>query len=185
MARTSFISAAVLVSSVIAGCGSGDKRSAQVAEPPPPALEPAPAPPPEPPAQPRAEVRETTVTGVFVDPTIASACGITPPKAFFEFDAAKVQQSDRDTLRAVAQCLSSGPLKGQALRVVGHADPRGPDEYNQKLGKSRAESVAEYLSNQGVERGKINTLSRGEEMATGTDEHGWAYDRRVDIRLAK
>lgn len=182
MARTSLISAAVIVSSVIAGCGSEDKRSAQVAEPPPPALEPAPL---EPPAQPRAEAREATVTGVMIDPTIASACGIAPPKAFFEFDAAKVQQVDQDTLRAVAQCLSSGPLKGQALRVVGHADPRGPDEYNQKLGKSRAESVAEYLSNQGVERGKINTLSRGEEIATGTDEHGWAYDRRVDIRLAK
>ncbi|HEU4533406.1 MAG TPA: OmpA family protein [Polyangiaceae bacterium] len=164
----------------LAACGSEEKRPPEPPAPLP-AVEPAPA------AQPAPQeiVREITVTGIMLDPTIANTCGIQPPKAFFEFDAAKVQQSDQETLRAVATCLSSGPLKGQSVRVVGHADPRGPDEYNQKLGKSRADSVAEYLTSKGVERGKVNVDSRGEQMATGTADRGWSHDRRVDIRLAK
>lgn len=180
MFQRSLTSLAVSSLLALAACGSDEKHANA---PTPPVTRP--APPAEAPAQPQAVVRHVTVTGVWLDPTIANACGIQPPKAFFEYDSAGVQQADQETLTAVAQCLSSGPLKGQALKVVGHADPRGLDEYNQQLGKSRADSVAEYLTTKGIERAKVNVDSRGEQMATGTDERGWAYDRRVDIRLAK
>ncbi|HEU4407087.1 MAG TPA: OmpA family protein [Polyangiaceae bacterium] len=181
MNQRAFTAVATSALLALAACGSDEKRANS--PPTPPAA--APAPQAEPPAQPQPTVTRVTVTGVWLDPTIATACGIQPPKAFFEYDSAGVQRADQETLDAVARCLKSGPLKGRALQVVGHADPRGPDEYNKQLGKTRADSVAEYLTNQGVERGKLNVDSRGEQMATGTDEHGWSYDRRVDIRLAK
>jgi OmpA-OmpF porin, OOP family len=74
-------------------------------------------------------------------------------------------------------------IRGLTLGVVGHADARGTDEHNQKLGQSRAESVSKYLSGKGMPAPEMGTESRGEQDATGTDEIGMAFDRRVDIRL--
>jgi outer membrane protein OmpA-like peptidoglycan-associated protein len=124
-----------------------------------------------------------SVTGVTLDPSIASACGIAAPNAFFEFDSAQIESQNEGTLYGVARCLSEGPLKGQRIEIVGHTDPRGTDEYNYQLGKSRAQSVSEYLSSHGVNQGNLSVVSYGESLSSATDERGWAYERRVDIRL--
>ena len=132
-----------------------------------------------------AKDRSLSVTGVNIDPSLLSACGIPSANAFFEFDSAQVKTDDQNTLHLVGQCLSTGPLQGQRIEIVGHTDPRGTDEYNYQLGKSRAQSVSEYLSGHGVSAGNISITSYGESMASATDELGWSYERRVDIRLAK
>jgi peptidoglycan-associated lipoprotein len=132
-----------------------------------------------------AKDRSLSVTGVNIDPSLLSACGIPSANAFFEFDSAQVKTDDQNTLHLVAQCLASGPLMGQKVEIVGHTDPRGTDEYNYQLGKSRAQSVSEYLSGRGVGAGNVSVTSYGESMSSATDERGWAYERRVDIRLAK
>jgi len=126
--------------------------------------------------------------GVTVSDDIQKACNIDfgnvdrAPK--FDFDQANLDSSDRDVLRQVAQCLTTGPLKGQALRLVGRADPRGEEEYNMALGSSRASSVRSYLSQLGVDSNKIATTSRGKLDATGSDDSSWRLDRRVDILLS-
>ena len=51
------------------------------------------------------------------------------------------------------------------------------------LGDNRAEAVKAYLVGLGVSGDKIRTSSRGELDASGTDEAGWAIDRRVDIEV--
>jgi len=76
-------------------------------------------------------------------------------------------------------------MKGRKLSIVGHADPRGTDEYNMKLGESRADSVEKYLEREGVGSEFMTTESKGKREATGVDESGWAYDRRVEIKLVK
>jgi peptidoglycan-associated lipoprotein len=85
----------------------------------------------------------------------------------------------------VARCFTSGPLKGRILKVVGHADPRGETEYNFVLGNSRADAVGGFLRSKGMDNAKVATTSRGELDATGTDESGWARDRRVDLLLGQ
>jgi peptidoglycan-associated lipoprotein len=128
-----------------------------------------------------AKDRSFSVTGVNIDPSLLSACGIPSANAFFELDSAQVKADDQNTLHLVGQCLSSGALQGKRIEIVGHTDPRGTDEYNYQLGKSRAQSVSEYLSG----HGNISVTSYGESMSSATDERGWSYERRVDIRLAK
>ena len=103
----------------------------------------------------------------------------------FDFDRAELTSQDRDVLNQVAKCVTTGPLKGQKLELVGRADPRGETEYNLVLGGSRASSVGSYLKGLGVDGSKVIETSRGELDATGTDEETWAKDRRVDIGLAK
>ena len=134
-----------------------------------------------PPARP-AE-RPFTLTAISVERRILQTCNIEGPKAYFDFDEANLTVSDEAALDQVAKCFASGPLKGKQMKIVGHTDPRGSDEYNQKLGKSRAQSVSSYLSDKGVPTPEMSTESRGEQDATGSDEIGWAYDRRVDIRV--
>lgn len=165
---------ALVCTTTALGCGSSAPPVMAPAPSPPMAAAPAPAPPPE---------ASSTTTGVYLDPTIASACGIEQPKAFFEFDSARLEAGAG--LDSVATCFSSGPLKGKSMEIVGRADPRGGDEYNKQLGRSRAESVSAYLSSKGLGNEMMTVRSTGEEKAAGTDENGWAYDRRVDVRLAK
>lgn len=127
--------------------------------------------------------RSLTVSGVYLDADLASACNITTPKAFFEFDSADLNTPANDTLRDVATCLTTGPLSGRTIELVGHTDPRGTDEYNRQLGKSRAESVRDYLQIQGVPQSSLNARSVGEQGTDPNDASEWPFDRRVDIRL--
>jgi peptidoglycan-associated lipoprotein len=120
---------------------------------------------------------------VAISEEIRRACGIADQDAYFAFDSSTILTMDVAPLSAVARCFSAGPLKGRSMRLVGHADPRGSSEYNLTLGQGRADSVQGYLDRHGVERSRIGTTSRGAIDATGTDESGWAHDRRVDVML--
>ena len=101
----------------------------------------------------------------------------------FDYDRSELSTSDRDVLAKIARCLTSGPLKGRGLKLVGRADARGEPEYNLGLGEHRADSVKHYLSELGVDTRRISETSRGELDATGRDEATWRRDRRVDVLL--
>lgn len=122
-----------------------------------------------------------------VSDDLAAKCGLkfnsvsSAPK--FGFDDIQLEQQDRDVLQSVATCLTSGPLKGRTVTLVGRADPRGTDEYNLALGHKRAQSVGTYLTHLGVQQGQLAMTTRGATEANGTDESGWKNDRRVDLTL--
>ena len=124
---------------------------------------------------------------VSVSEELAAACRLhfndvnDAPK--FDFDISKVGPQDSDILKQIAACVTTGPLAGRALDLVGRADPRGEVDYNLALGDRRATSVRQYLAGLGVDDAKLAESSRGNRDATGTDESGWQRDRRVDILL--
>jgi peptidoglycan-associated lipoprotein len=115
---------------------------------------------------------------------IKRACGLTETEARFAYNSANVRDSDRAVMKKLAECFTTGPLKGRTMRLVGHADPRGEAEYNMVLGGRRADNVAGALTREGLPQNQVTTTSRGELDARGTDEDSWAKDRRVDIHLA-
>lgn len=118
---------------------------------------------------------------------IVQMCGIKPtpsgssPK--FAFDRADLSDDDHRVLQQLATCMRSGPLQGKSVELIGRADSRGTEEYNLALGSRRASSVSDYLQSLGVDKSFLPQTSRGALDATGTDETGWANDRRVDIML--
>lgn len=165
---------------VALACG-GDKPRPAVAQTPPPA-----------------EVPSTTNTtsannsdkmAVNVDSDIVKACNLKfenlddAPK--FDYNSDELTPGEKQVLEAIAKCLTTGPLKGRAVDLVGRADPRGESEYNMTLGAKRARQVHNFLGGLGVPNDKLKDTSRGELDATGKDEEGWRKDRRVDVRLAK
>ncbi len=126
---------------------------------------------------------------VNVDADIIKACNLNfsnieeAPK--FDYDQETLTSGEKTVLEAIAKCLTTGPLKGRAVDLVGRADPRGETEYNMTLGAKRARSVHSFLGGLGVSADKLHDTSRGELDAKGTDEEGWRKDRRVDVRLSK
>jgi len=114
---------------------------------------------------------------------IRKACGLSDSEAYFAFDSAHVRPADQKVLKKLADCFSTGALKGREMRLVGHADPRGSADYNLTLGGKRADNVKAVIVTQGLVAKKVATTSRGAMDATGTDESSWAKDRRVDVTL--
>ena len=114
---------------------------------------------------------------------IRKACGLSDSEAYFAFDSAHVRPEDQKILKKLADCFSTGALKGREMRLVGHADPRGSSDYNMLLGGRRADNVKTVIVNQGLATKKVATTSRGAMDATGADETSWAKDRRVDVTL--
>lgn len=117
---------------------------------------------------------------------LAQACGIqantdVPPN--FDYNKAELAPEDRSILEKVATCLTTGPLKGRGLDLIGRADPRGTQEYNMGLGARRASAVGDYLRRLGVKPPQLAESTKGDLEATGTNEESWAKDRRVDLTL--
>jgi peptidoglycan-associated lipoprotein len=125
-----------------------------------------------------------TQSSIQIDDKIIKLCGDLP-QAHFDFDSSQVQPDAANALDKLAQCFISGPGKGKSLLITGSTDPRGETEYNLALGGRRAGSVSDFLAKKGMEQGHLKTNSNGEFGATGTDEAGWAKDRKVEITLAE
>jgi peptidoglycan-associated lipoprotein len=130
------------------------------------------------------DVASPTTGSIHIDDKITKLCGDLP-ETHFAFDSADVGPSAGSLLDPLARCFLTGPAKGKGLRLVGHADPRGETEYNFALGMKRASSVAKYLVGKGMDKGHVEPTSKGELEATGTDEAGWARDRKVEIYLSE
>jgi peptidoglycan-associated lipoprotein len=161
------------------GCGS---------DPPPPAktavATPGPVtPPPAPIANNPKPDDDASKGNINISDEIKKACGISDAEAFFAYDSANIRPEDKAVLTKLATCFTTGPLKGREMRLVGHADNRGEDDYNMILGQKRADNVKGAIVTAGMTAAKALTTSRGELDATGADEASWSKDRRVDIVL--
>jgi peptidoglycan-associated lipoprotein len=161
----------------VSACG-GEQPPPVTPEPPPPAAE------PPPPAAAPPKTDDGSAAQLNIAPDIRRLCGITEAEALFDFDSSKVRSGDHPVLDKLVQCFTTGPLAGKVMRLVGHADPRGDDEYNVALGGRRSANVKNYLVGLKLKDEQAETTSRGEMDAVGTDESGWVKDRRVDIVLA-
>jgi peptidoglycan-associated lipoprotein len=101
----------------------------------------------------------------------------------FEYDQAAVRGDDQGNLDRKAAILQAN--SGVTLRISGHADERGSDEYNLALGNRRAAAAKRYLVNKGIDAGRIEVVSFGEErpMAQGSDEEAYAQNRRGEFEV--
>lgn len=97
---------------------------------------------------------------------------------FFNYDEAELLPEGQTTLQQNAEWLRR--WTSTSVRVEGHCDERGTNEYNLALGDSRAAAVRDYLISLGIEAGRITTVSRGEESPFCAESHEgcWTRNRR-------
>jgi peptidoglycan-associated lipoprotein len=169
------------IAALLFGCGSDPVAAPNMAKPlaPQPAAQVASADA----AGAKKDKKTPTSGSIHIEDRILEACGDIP-RAHFAFDSTEIEPDAVRSLAALARCFTTGPLAGKGMKLVGHADARGETEYNFGLGQKRAGSVADFLGKKGLEPSRVETSSRGEIEATGTDDEGWAEDRKVDVFLA-
>jgi len=101
----------------------------------------------------------------------------------FDYDQSDLRPDDRAILDAKIPILQANP--SVRIRVAGHTDERGSDEYNLALGQRRAATVKRYLIDHGIADARIETISYGEErpVAQGSDEAAYAQNRRAEFEI--
>ena len=71
------------------------------------------------------------------------------------------------------------------VEVSGHTDDRGKPEHNLELSRRRAESVKQYLVEEGIDPARITTRGAGpsEPIADNGNKRGRAKNRRIEFKL--
>ena len=105
-------------------------------------------------------------------------------RVHFDSDSDVIQSRSHGLLDQVAGVLGSASYI-HLVRVEGHTDNRGPDDYNLDLSQRRANSVRQYLIDGGVEGQRVEAVGFGEARPitdNGTVD-GRAENRRVEFRI--
>jgi peptidoglycan-associated lipoprotein len=101
------------------------------------------------------------------------------PDVNFDYDKYNLTPAAQTILKAGAPAYLK--YREYKLVVEGHCDERGTVEYNLALGQKRADEAAKYLSDLGIEKERVKTISYGKEMPLdkGDNEAAWAKNRRA------
>jgi peptidoglycan-associated lipoprotein len=104
---------------------------------------------------------------------------------YFAFDSSVVRSGEKSKAAKVADHLKSN--SADALRVEGHCDERGTEEYNRALGERRALAVREELAHLGVDPGRVVTVTFGKDRPaeSGHNEAAWSKNRRAEFILLR
>ncbi len=101
----------------------------------------------------------------------------------FDLDKSNIRSDDMGSLdQKVAILQANAALR---IRIGGHCDERGSDEYNLALGNRRAQAAKQYLVSHGIDASRIETQSWGEErpLVNGHDENAWSQNRRDEFEV--
>jgi len=101
----------------------------------------------------------------------------------FDLDKSNIRADDMGALDQKVAILQANP--DLRIRIGGHCDERGSDEYNLALGNRRAQSSKQYLVSHGIDASRIETQSWGEErpLVDGHDENAWSQNRRDEFEV--
>ncbi len=100
----------------------------------------------------------------------------------FAFDESIALPQVEQQLDDLATCLQAPQHAEMRIGLVGRADPRGTDPYNEKLAQKRGDYIKSRLVARGVAAGRIVVASKGESESVGAKpEYAFGYDRRVDV----
>lgn len=131
-----------------------------------------------------AELRaELVSTGVQVVEDSDSIRLIMPGNITFKTDSADINSSFYPVLNSVARVLNK--YSNSTVMVSGHTDSTGSSDYNLKLSRERAGSVAAYLQGQGVKQSRFEVMGLGSSnpIASNSTVDGRALNRRVEIKI--
>ncbi|QNF32367.1 OmpA family protein [Adhaeribacter swui] len=102
----------------------------------------------------------------------------------FETNKAVLKRVSFKTLDDIVRFMKINPEF--TIKIEGHADARGTDEYNMALSQRRADAVSRYLTAKGrIAKARVTTEALGESrpMATNDTPEGMAQNRRAEIQL--
>ncbi len=125
---------------------------------------------------------DTTVEGRALS---ASDRGTLEALILFEFDEAELTETGQSQVQAKATALRNNP--GVELRIEGHADEVGTEQYNVDLGMERANAVVEAMTGAGISSGRLSAMSHGESrpLTEGRSAEARSQNRRVEFNITR
>jgi len=103
---------------------------------------------------------------------------------YFPYDSSLIKgQANLQTIHQIASYLKSHA--NVYVFIEGHTDERGPQAYNLALGSRRANTVRDFLINEGVNSDNLFTISYGKERPVVMENHeeGWSKNRRAEFKV--
>ena len=100
----------------------------------------------------------------------------------FEYNQYTVLEEDLPKVEIMAQWMMNFPER--VVRIEGHADERGSNDYNLSLGEKRAMEVKNKLIQAGIDAARIKIVSYGEELPVdpASNEEAWFKNRRAEFK---
>jgi len=95
----------------------------------------------------------------------------------------EISEASKKQLDDVIKQLETAP--GFKIQVHGHTDDMGKEKYNLDLSLKRADFIAQYVENKGVDPIRLVVEGFGSDMpiAPNTTEEGRSSNRRVEVKL--
>ncbi|MFA5146791.1 MAG: OmpA family protein [Candidatus Omnitrophota bacterium] len=106
-------------------------------------------------------------------------------KVYFDFDKAELRDDAVSVLEGAVASLRRNPET--SILITGNCDIRGSEQYNEKLGRRRGDSVKKFMLDSGVPEKRVMIVSRGklDAIAPVTDLAGMAKDRNAQFMIAE
>ncbi|MEC7985686.1 MAG: OmpA family protein [Myxococcota bacterium] len=101
----------------------------------------------------------------------------------FEHDKATIQEGYHKDIKNLVSLMKDNP--SMRVELTGHTDDTGEESYNQKLSKRRAESIKNYMMQNGIESERIETIGMGEKepLFSNDTEENKRRNRRTEVRV--
>ncbi|WP_017730204.1 OmpA family protein [Nafulsella turpanensis] len=108
---------------------------------------------------------------------------VTINNIFFDFDKATLRNESYPELNRLLEFMNNYP--NVKIRIQGHTDSVGPEDYNQQLSERRADAVARFLQVNGVSNDRIIVEGLGEAapVASNDTNEGRQENRRVEFEI--
>ncbi|WP_196138269.1 OmpA family protein [Aliikangiella sp. G2MR2-5] len=101
----------------------------------------------------------------------------------FTTDSTTLSDMDMGAIKKLAGILNEFP--GLSIKLDGYADPRGSQDYNLALSRSRAEAVQQAFERFGIESKRVQIKAHGElaGMQTDANPDSYAMARKVSVNF--
>lgn len=102
---------------------------------------------------------------------------------FFDFNKSTLRSESIAELNRLKRILDDNA--SMKIEIGGHTDSRGSAEYNKKLSNDRAQSVVNYLIDNGIDTSRLTYKGYGKDqpVATNETEEGRQDNRRVEFKV--
>lgn len=108
---------------------------------------------------------------------------VTLNNIFFDFDKATLRPSSYPELNRIVNLMRDN--QDMKIKIKGHTDAIGSDNYNEELSQKRVQSVVDYLIENGISKERLESEGYGEEkpVATNQTPSGRQLNRRVEFSI--
>jgi peptidoglycan-associated lipoprotein len=111
--------------------------------------------------------------------SVVEPTDINDQRVFFAFNSSEISDEANENLLGQSMYLKNH--EDVKIQIAGNCDERGSTEYNLALGARRANAAKRVLVKDGIDAGRISTISYGKErpLVKGTGEEVWKYNRNA------